>query len=251
MLAPFSRVINIIVEILPVMRQPHFELNFIGSSDAFAAQRIICIGRNYAEHAREMGHNPEREQPFFFFKPLTALLPPSQPFIYPWYSNDVHHELELVVALGAGGSQVASENASQLMVGFGVGLDMTCRDIQRQAKAQGRPWELAKGFDGSAPCSELMAGSYEDLQKMGRLSLWRNDQLVQEGDWRDMVWSVPDLLAEISRYIQLCAGDLIFTGTPAGVGSVLPGDYLVARLEGFPQALEIQIAEPESADSFM
>jgi fumarylpyruvate hydrolase len=229
-------------EILPFMEQPRFALKFIDSENNFTVSRIICIGRNYAEHAREMGHNPEREQPFFFFKPLTALLPPGKNFIYPWYSNEVHHELELVIALGAGGSQVTSQDASQLIAGFGIGLDMTCRDIQQQAKKQGRPWELAKGFDGSAPCSELMAGSYDDLQKMGRLSLLRNDVVVQEGNWREMVWSVPELLAEISRYINLCSGDLIFTGTPAGVGAVLPGDCLVAKMEGFPLVLEVQVA---------
>lgn len=207
----------------------------------FAVNKIICIGRNYAEHAREMGHDPQREPPFFFFKPQSALAEPGIDFVYPWFSQNVHHELELVIALGRDGFQVPVEEALRLVGGFGVGLDMTCRDVQQQAKAQGRPWELAKGFDGSAPCSALQLGSYADLQKMGQLSLTRNGNLVQQGDWRDMVWPVAELIAEVSRFIRLQAGDLIFTGTPAGVGPVVPGDALVANLEGLGECLRVNV----------
>lgn len=207
----------------------------------FAVNKIICIGRNYAEHAREMGHDPQREPPFFFFKPQSALAEPGIDFVYPWFSQNVHHELELVIALGRDGFQVPVEEAPRLVGGFGVGLDMTCRDVQQQAKAQGRPWELAKGFDGSAPCSALQLGSYADLQKMGQLSLTRNGNLVQQGDWRDMVWPVAELIAEVSRFIRLQAGDLIFTGTPAGVGPVVPGDALVANLEGLGECLRVNV----------
>lgn len=216
-------------------------LPIIGSHEQFAVGKIICIGRNYAEHAREMGHDPQREPPFFFFKPGTALLPPGAPFVYPWYSSEVHHEVELVIALGKGGFQISSTEAKDLIGGFALGLDMTCRDIQRQAKDQGRPWELAKGFDGSAPCSAIQQGSYEDLHHCGHLSLTRNGVLVQSGDWRAMVWSIPELIAEVSRYIRLHPGDLIFTGTPAGVGPVLPGDQLVASLEGLAQVLTVDV----------
>lgn len=224
------------------MASTDYSLAVIGQPHArFAVGKIICIGRNYAEHAREMGHNPDREPPFFFFKPQSALAEPGSPFVYPWFSQEVHHELELVVALGAGGYQLTAETAEKLVAGFAVGLDMTCRDIQKQAKQQGRPWDLAKGFDGSAPCSAIQPGNYADLQNMGLLSLTRNGKLVQQGDWRTMVWPVADLIAEVSRYIHLQAGDLIFSGTPAGVGPVFPGDKLVASLEGMEEVLRVDV----------
>lgn len=216
-------------------------LPYIDAPDAFTPGRIICIGRNYADHAREMGHDPEREPPFFFFKPITALLPPGKPFVYPWYSSEVHHELELVIVVGKDGEDIALDAAADFVAGFAIGLDMTCRDIQRHAKQQGRPWDLAKGFDGSAPCSAIMAGSYQDLQATGRLSLTRNGLLVQSGDWRDMIWSVPELIVAVSRYTKLRAGDLLFTGTPAGVGPVTVGDQLIAKLEGVPVELCVNV----------
>lgn len=219
-----------------------YSLPIIGQSNArFSVNKIICIGRNYADHAREMGHDPDREPPFFFFKPQSALAQPGTPFVYPWFSEDVHHELELVIALKQSGYRVSAESAKTLIGGFAVGLDMTCRDVQQQAKQHGRPWELAKGFDGSAPCSALRLGGYEDLQQMGELSLTRNGTLVQQGDWRAMVWPVADLIAEVSRFIRLEAGDLIFTGTPAGIGPVVPGDRLQANLEGLGDILQVDV----------
>jgi len=219
-----------------------YSLPIIGQNDCrFAVNKIICIGRNYADHAREMGHDPAREPPFFFFKPQSALAEPGTAFVCPWYSQDVHHELELVIALNQGASHISAEDAKQLIKGFAVGLDMTCRDVQQQAKQQGRPWELAKGFDGSAPCSAVRLGTYDDLQQMGQLSLTRNGTLVQQGDWRDMVWPVAELIAEVSRYIRLEAGDVIFTGTPAGVGAVIPGDRLIATLEGLGEVLQVDV----------
>ncbi|MBE8715615.1 FAA hydrolase family protein [Cellvibrio sp. KB43] len=191
-----------------------------------------------------MGHNPDREAPFFFFKPQSALLPPGEPFKYPWFSKDVHHELELVIAIGEGGYQLTLAQAKAAVSGFAVGLDMTCRDVQQQAKQQGRPWELAKGFDGSAPCSAIQRGSYEDLQQTGELQLLRNGSIVQQGDWRQMIWPVAELIAEVSRYIRLQPGDLIFTGTPAGVGPVTPGDQLQASLAGSLVTLNVDIVEP-------
>ena len=224
------------------MSSTPYSLPVIGQSDCrFAVNKIICIGRNYAEHAREMGHDPEREPPFFFFKPQSALAEPGTAFVYPWFSQEVHHELELVIALKQGGYQVSAESAKPLIGGFAVGLDMTCRDVQQRAKQQGRPWELAKGFDSSAPCSALRLGNYDDLQKMGPLSLTRNGILVQHGNWRDMVWPVAELIAEVSRFIRLEAGDLIFTGTPAGVGPVVPGDKMVANLEGLGDVLQVDV----------
>jgi fumarylpyruvate hydrolase len=211
----------------------------------FLVNKIICIGRNYAEHAREMGHDPEREPPFFFFKPQSALAQNNTDFIYPHFSQQVEHELELVIAIGESGTQISVTEAAEHMFGFAVGLDMTCRDIQKQAKQLGRPWELAKGFDGSAPCTAIQRGALQDLEQYGDLVLTRNGEEVQRGDWRTMVWSIPELIAEVSRYIKLEEGDLIFTGTPAGVGPVKIGDRLCAKLEGFAQKLNILVTKEQ------
>lgn len=211
-------------------------------NDYFRPVRIICIGRNYADHAKEMGHDPAREAPFFFFKPITALARDGA-FVLPSYSQEVHHELELLVAVDQGGRNLTEQQARQCVAGFGIGLDMTCRDIQRQAKEAGRPWELAKGFDGSAPCSPIAQGTINDLARLGTMTLRKNGAIVQQGHWRDMIWSVPELLQRISRYVALQPGDLIFTGTPAGVGPVVAGDLLEAAMEGFPKSLRLQITK--------
>lgn len=222
-----------------------YSLPILGEQQRFSVHKIICIGRNYAEHAREMGHDPEREPPFFFFKPQSALAQNGSDFIYPHYSQQVEHEIELVVAIGKSGSRIPASQAADYVAGFAVGLDMTCRDIQKQAKQQGRPWELAKGFDGSAPCTAILRGTLNDLEQYGDLILTRNGKQVQRGNWRDMVWSIPELIAEVSVYIKLEEGDLIFTGTPAGVGPVDVDDNLEAILEGFPEKLKIQIKKAD------
>ena len=211
------------------------------ASEQFPVNKIICIGRNYAEHAREMGHDPEREPPFFFFKPQSALAQNNTDFIYPHFSQQVEHEIELVVAIGKYGVHIPLAEAADYVAGFAVGLDMTCRDIQKNAKQLGRPWELAKGFDGSAPCTAIQSGTLTDLEQFGDLVLTRNGEEVQRGNWRTMVWSIPELIVEVSRYIKLEVGDLIFTGTPAGVGPVKPGDVMTARLEGFPNVLTLRV----------
>jgi fumarylpyruvate hydrolase len=220
-----------------------YSLPIIDSPGTFFVNKIICIGRNYAEHAREMGHDPEREPPFFFFKPQSALAQNGEDFHYPDFSRQVEHELELVVAIGKSGAKIPVTEAASYVFGFAVGLDMTCRDVQKEAKKLGRPWELGKGFDGSAPCTAIQPGTLNDLQQYGELVLTRNDSEVQRGNWRDMVWPIPELIAEVSRYIKLEAGDLIFTGTPDGVGPVHIGDELVAQLEGFPQPLILRIVK--------
>lgn len=220
-----------------------YSLPIVDSTEAFSVNKIICIGRNYAEHAREMGHDPEREPPFFFFKPQSALAQNGACFHYPGFSQQVEHEVELVVAIGKSGTKIHAVDAADFVFGFAVGLDMTCRDIQKEAKKLGRPWELAKGFDGSAPCTAIQRGTLHDLEQYGDLVLTRNGNEVQHGSWRDMVWPIPELIAEVSRYIKLETGDLIFTGTPAGVGPVQIGDELIACLEGFSQTLKLRVTE--------
>lgn len=220
-----------------------YSLPIIASEKHFSVNKIICIGRNYAEHAREMGHDPEREPPFFFFKPQSALAQNGDDFIYPHFSQQVEHEIELVVAIGKSGANISATDAADYVYGFAIGLDMTCRDLQKAAKQQGRPWELAKGFDGSAPCTAIQAGSLKNLEQCGDLVLTRNGAEVQRGNWRDMVWPIPELIAQVSHYIKLEEGDLIFTGTPAGVGPVQKGDELIATLEGFSQTLALTIAK--------
>lgn len=210
------------------------------SMDPFDVVRIICIGRNYAEHAIEMGHDPKSEPPFFFFKPVTALNIMGT-FTMPHYSNNVHYELELVLALTAGGKNLNVSSAKNCVGGYAVGLDMTCRDTQQQAKQAGRPWELAKGFDQSAPCSPIARGNFSDLDDIGEMTLTRNDNLVQQGHWRDMVWQPAELLQYLSHLIELHPGDLIYTGTPAGVGPVHAGDRLQAQIGGLRKGLSLSI----------
>lgn len=212
------------------------------SADAFSIVRIICIGRNYAEHAIEMGHDPKSEPPFFFFKPITALNVSGR-FRLPHYSNNVHYELELVLALTSGGKNLDEHQAKHCIGGFAVGLDMTCRDTQQQAKQAGRPWDLAKGFDESAPCSPIASGNYGDLQAIGEMTLTRNGQRVQHGRWQDMVWQPAELLQYLSGLIELRPGDLIYTGTPAGVGPVQAGDLLDAKIAGLPRGLTVAIGD--------
>ena len=201
----------------------------------FPVRRIFCIARNYAAHAREMGGDPNREAPFFFTKPADAVLPvrtgETGEFRYPQASRDVHHEIELVVALGSGGADLSPAAASACIWGYAVGLDMTRRDLQAEAKAKGRPWDIAKAFDASAPISQIVPAQGRVLQS-GEIRLDINGETRQRGDLSDMIWSVPEVIAFFSRYFQLQAGDLIFTGTPEGVGPVAIGDRLHGTVEG-------------------
>ena len=200
-----------------------------GSEDRFPVHRIYCVGRNYADHAREMGNDPDREPPFFFSKPADALVADRQAVHFPTRTDDLHHEVELVVALGKGAWQVASAQALDCVFGYGVGIDFTRRDLQASAKKAGRPWDVAKGFDDSAPVSVLQPVAVTGHPAKGAITLSVNGETRQRGDIADMIWSVPEIIAELSTYYRLQAGDLIFTGTPAGVGRVVAGD----RLEGF------------------
>jgi fumarylpyruvate hydrolase len=190
-----------------------------GNALRFPVHRIYCVGRNYAEHAREMGGDASREPPFFFMKPADALRSDGR-FPYPPMSADVHHEIELVLALGAGGQ----------IFGHAVGLDMTRRDLQAAAKKAGRPWDTAKGFDHSAPVSAIVPAAGPLLR--GAITLDVNGERRQTGDISDMIWNAAEIVAELGRYFALAAGDLIFTGTPSGVGPVRKGDKLSGAIEG-------------------
>ncbi len=214
---------------------------------SFPVHRIYCVGRNYAEHAVEMGHTG-REPPFFFMKPPDAVLPVADGQIgrmaYPPMTSNLHHEIELVVALGAGGRDVPVERAAELIWGYAIGLDMTRRDLQNDMKKQGRPWSIGKGFDHSAPIGAIhpKAGTGELLK--GAITLDVNGQRRQTGDLSDLIWSVSETIATLSRAWTLAPGDLIYTGTPAGVGAVVAGDRLVGAIDGLGQLqLDIVLAE--------
>jgi fumarylpyruvate hydrolase len=189
------------------------------------------VGRNYAAHAAEMGQGPTPEPPFFFLKPTSALVPGGGDVPWPPETADLQHEVELVIALASGGRRIPESAADLLVFGYGVGIDLTRRDAQAEAKRSGRPWTLAKGFDGSAPCSSLVAIDPSRPLRRGRLRLRVNGRLRQEGDIADQIWSVPALLARLSSLVELRAGDIVFTGTPAGVGSLVPGDRVDASFD--------------------
>jgi fumarylpyruvate hydrolase len=209
-------------------------LPVVGDSKRFPVNRIYCVGRNYADHAREMGHDPDREPPFFFMKPATAIVTDGQAMAYPALSKDVHHELEMVVALGKGGSNIPADQALDHVWGYGLGLDMTRRDLQGEAKKMGRPWDTGKAFDQSAPCSALVPVSQCGHLSKGRIYLTVNGQVKQDGDLAMMIWNVPETIAYLSTLFTLMPGDLIFSGTPAGVAAVQRGDILEGHVDGLP-----------------
>ena len=207
-------------------------LPVLGTADLFPVNRIFCVGRNYADHAREMGHDPDREPPFFFLKPGQALLPPGRDFPYPSSSHDVHYEFELVAAVGKGGVDIRLEDALNHLYGYAAGLDMTRRDLQVQAQKMARPWDVGKAFDLSAPCSAVAPASKIDHPTKGAIWLERNGKRVQSSDLSALIWKVPEIITELSKLFRLTPGDLIFTGTPAGVGPVQRGDLLHGSIEG-------------------
>ncbi|BBE33491.1 fumarylacetoacetate hydrolase family protein [Sphingosinicella microcystinivorans] len=200
-----------------------------GTTQRFPVRRIFCVGQNYADHAREMGGSPDREQPFFFSKPADAVVESGATLPFPIQTNNLHHEVELVVALGAGGSDVAVADAGAMIFGHAAGIDLTRRDLQADAKAKGRPWDMAKGFDASAPVGALTPGAPPTA---GAITLRVNGDLRQNGDLSQMIWNVAEVISKLSSYVALAPGDLIFTGTPAGVGPILPGETLVAEIAG-------------------
>ncbi|MGI4718609.1 MAG: fumarylacetoacetate hydrolase family protein [Janthinobacterium lividum] len=206
-----------------------------GSEQRFPIRRVFCVGRNYGAHAREMGSDPNREPPFFFTKPADAVVPASGAVPYPPATQDLHHEVELVVALGAGGADVDPAQALDLVWGYGVGLDLTRRDLQSVAKDSGRPWDMAKGFDASAPCSPLVPAASLGHPSDARIWLEVNGAVRQEGRLNEMIWPIRDMIAYLSRLVTLAPGDLIYTGTPAGVGALRPGDQVRGGVDGVAQ----------------
>ncbi|MDB5961977.1 MAG: fumarylacetoacetate hydrolase [Massilia sp.] len=202
------------------------------SDQRFPIRRVICVGRNYASHAREMGSDPDREPPFFFMKPADAVVAAAGVLPYPGATNELHYEVELVVALKDGGENIAVENALDLVWGYGVGLDLTRRDLQAQAKETRRPWDFSKGFDNSAPCSPLAPASAIGHPDQARIFLEVNGKVVQDGSLNELIWPIADILAHISRFMALQPGDLIFSGTPSGVGALEPGDQVHGEVVG-------------------
>jgi fumarylpyruvate hydrolase len=198
----------------------------------FPVRRIFCVGRNYAAHAREMGHDPDREAPFFFCKPADSVLTGGADMPYPTMTNDLHHELELVVGLKSGGSDITEADAMSHVWGYAVGLDMTRRDMQGEAKKAGRPWDMAKGFDDSAPIGLMVPASAVADPSKGLIELKVNGKVRQSSDLSFMIWSIPETIAYLSRLVRLEAGDLIMTGTPEGVAACVRGDVLEGAVTG-------------------
>lgn len=207
-------------------------LTVAGSAMRFPVHRIYCIGRNYAEHAREMGAVPDRAQPVFFMKPNDAIVADGGDVAYPPATSDLHHEVEMVVALASGGRDVPIDRALEHVFGYGVGLDLTRRDLQATAKAKSLPWDSSKAFDESAPVSALRRAAEIRHPRTGRLTLSVNGELRQRADIADMLFTVPEIIHELSRLWTLMPGDLIFTGTPSGVAALQRGDRVRAELEG-------------------
>ncbi len=200
----------------------------LGSDALFPVRRILCVGRNYAAHRREMG-GEDRDPPFFFAKPADAAVPLGGAIAYPAATADFHHEVELVVALGAGGAGIAGRDALALVFGYAVGVDLTRRDLQGAARAKGQPWEAAKGFDRSAPIGAIRPA--DGPPPRGRIALFVNGAARQQASITDMIWSVAEIIAQASKLWRLAAGDLIFTGTPEGVGPLVLGDAVHAEIE--------------------
>jgi fumarylpyruvate hydrolase len=203
-----------------------------GSDAFFPVRRVFCIGRNYAEHAKEMGAAVDRAQPMFFMKPADAIVAGGADVPYPPATQDLHHEVEMVVALARGGREIPPGAALDCVFGYGVGLDLTRRDLQAVAKKDGRPWDMAKGFDASAPCSPLVPAGRTGHPQEARIWLEVNGEVKQEGNLNEMIWPVADVIAALSRLVALAPGDLIFTGTPAGVAALNPGDRVRGGVDG-------------------
>jgi fumarylpyruvate hydrolase len=203
-----------------------------GTEDLFPVNRVYCVGRNYAAHTIEMGHDPTKEAPFFFQKNPDNILLEGNDFPYPGMTSDVHHEIELAVALKSGGDNIPADKAMDCVFGYGIALDMTRRDLQGQMKKAGRPWEIGKAFEKSAPCSELVSADEIGHPVEGAVWLKINDEIRQQGNLDQLIWKIPEMIAYLSELFTLHSGDIILTGTPSGVGPVQRGDKLHGHVAG-------------------
>ncbi len=211
---------------------PQVNIAITDSDEKFPVRRIFCIGRNYAAHAAEMGHKPDSEAPFYFTKSADAIVSSGSAVTYPPRCKELHHEIELVVAIGRAGNNILPLNVPEHIFGYAVGIDLTRRDLQAEAKSKGRPWDAAKNFDQSAPISEIHPVSAVGHPTTGRIWLSVNDEVRQDGNIDEMIWSVAESVAVISTYGEIYQGDLVYTGTPAGVGPLVPGDQVRGGIEG-------------------
>lgn len=211
-----------------------------GSTERFPVRRIFCVGRNYAAHARELGNDPDREPPFFFGKPADAVVDSGVAIPYPPQTSNLHHEIELVVAIGKGGFGIPREAALDHAWGYAVGIDLTRRDLQDDAKALRRPWDWSKGFDRSAPCGPLTRAAQWRAPSQGRIWLAVDGEIRQDADLADLIWPVEDVVAICSEGMELQPGDLIFTGTPAGVGAIEPGQRVTGGIDGL-EGIDIRV----------
>lgn len=215
--------------VIPAPAQPSIAV--VGSPARFPVHRIYCVGRNYAAHAREMGRDPDREPPFFFLKPADAVIEQAE-VPYPPATANLHHEIELVVAIGQGGADIPVAQALQHVYGYAVGLDLTRRDLQLQARELGRPWDAGKGFDHSAPCTPIQPAANIGHPDHGRIWLQVNGSTRQDSDISQLIWSVPEVIAHLSALFTLQPGDLIYSGTPHGVGAIQRGDRISGGVDG-------------------
>ena len=216
--------------VLPAWEPP--SLPVAGLDGRFPVRRIYCVGRNYAEHAREMGGDPGREPPFFFMKASDAVVQNGARVPYPPKTSNLHFEIEMVVALGQAAANIAAEKALDHVYGYGVGIDLTRRDLQQEARKAGRPWDMGKSFDHAAPCSAIVPAAKIGHPAKGAIWLKVNGETKQSADLSAMVWSVPEMIAYLSGLVELKAGDLLYSGTPAGVGAVVKGDRLEGHVDG-------------------
>ncbi|QDZ02384.1 fumarylacetoacetate hydrolase family protein [Nitratireductor mangrovi] len=215
-----------------ITQPPVASVEVAGTSDRFPVRRIFCVGRNYAAHAREMGRDPDREPPFFFTKPADAVVDTGATVPYPPETNNFHYEAELVVAIGNGGRNIAEKDSLSHVWGYAVGNDLTRRDLQLDAREKGRPWDWGKAFDRSAVIGPVHAVEQVGHPAEGAIRLTVNGEVKQDADLTDLIWSVPEIISILSHSIELQPGDLIMTGTPAGVGALVEGDTCVVTIEG-------------------
>ena len=212
------------------------------SDHLYAVNRIYCVGQNYGDHVREMGGDPKKNPPVFFSKPANAIVINNKGVNYPPATRELHHEVELVVALSGGGLRIPEQSAMSCVYGYAVGIDLTCRDLQQSAKKTGRPWDTAKGFDQSAPISPIKPFPLDKDLGDAMITLSLNNEVRQKAKLSDMIWSVSEIISALSNFYELKAGDLIFTGTPSGVSSVAPGDHITANIVSVGD-LEFDICE--------